>query len=110
MGRIVLFLSSSSESIMAFAIPPQNIRLIQRMLEEEIEEEAALVLLLNQRRRRRRRRVRPWIARRPQFGQYHQLMADLEREAQGDFTNFLRMELLMFNELVNRLTPRISKQ
>jgi len=83
------------------------------MLEEKVEEEAALVLLVNQRRRMRRRRqrfwVRPWIARRLLFGQYPQLMAELEREAQGDFTNFIRMEPLTFNKLVNRLTLRISK-
>ena len=99
---------------MAYGIPPQNLRLIRRILDEEQEDdEAALAVLLAYRRRRRRQRrrfwVRPWIARRPQFGQYHQLMGELEREAQGDFTNFLRMEPAMFYELLQRVSPRLTK-
>ncbi len=33
----------------------------------------------------RRMWVRPWLLRRPQYGQYERLMAELEREARGDF-------------------------
>ena len=43
------------------------------------------------------------------FGQYHQLIAVLDQESQGVFTNFLRIDLAMFNELVHRLTPRLMK-
>ena len=45
-----------------------------------------------------------------QFGEYENLMVELEREAQGDFTNFLRMEPAMFHELLRRLMPRLTKQ
>jgi hypothetical protein len=38
------------------------------------------------------------------------MMVELEREAQGDFINVLRMEPAMFHEFVLRLTPRLTKQ
>ena len=86
-----------------------------RMLLQQQEDAAALVMLLQRRRRRQQRRqrqywVRPWIARRLLFGSYENLMVELEREAQGDFINFLRMEPAMFHELLLRLTPRLTKQ
>lgn len=57
-------------------------------------EEAVMLALLAEEERiraeRRRRRprqmwVRPWLLRRPLYGQYERLMAELEREARGDF-------------------------
>ena len=45
------------------------------------------------------------------FGNYDNLMVELEWEAEGDFTNFLRMEPRMFRELLlQRLTQRLTKQ
>jgi len=63
-----------------------------------------------ERRRRRRFWVRPWISRRARFGNYENLMMELERESRGDFVNFLRMEPRMFRELLDRLTPRLRRQ
>ena len=86
------------------------------MMQQQQQDAAALLVLLHQRRRRRRRRrrstywVRPWIARRLEFGHYHNLMAELEREHHGDFINYLRMDPAMFHELLQRLTPRLTKQ
>ena len=42
----------------------------------------------------------------PMFGHYTTLMAELEHESQGDFIGFMRMEPVMFHELLMRLTPR----
>ena len=53
--------------------------------------------------------VRTWILRRPLFGQYEQLMAELMRESQGDFQAFLHMEPDLFHELCQRVGPRITK-
>ena len=101
-------------SNMALAIPPQHLPRLQFLLQEdEDEDELALVLLLYQRRRVRRRRqywVRPWISRRPLFGAYENLMVELERESHGDFKNYLRMEPAMFHELLQRVTPRLTKR
>ena len=53
--------------------------------------------------------VRPWIVRRPQMGLYHRLMVELRNEDPSSFHNFMRMPAAMFDELVARLTPRLTK-
>lgn len=89
-------------------IPPQQLQLM--MLAQQEEDAVALIALLHGRRRPRRYWVRPWISRRLEYGQYHTLMVELEREHHGDFTNYLRMDPAMFHELLQRLTPRLQKQ
>ncbi len=70
-----------------------------------IEEESQ-----NKRERRRRRWwVKPWLLRRQTIGHYDRLMQELMNECQGDFKAFLRMEPDMFREILERVTPRISK-
>ena len=63
-----------------------------------------------QRRQRRRFWVRPWILRRPELGLYHRLMVELRNEDPTCFQNFMRMPPAMFDEIVERLTPRIRKE
>ena len=53
---------------------------------------------------------RPWINRREQLGQYHTLMRELRREDPSEFINFLRMPPEMYDFLLERLRPRITKQ
>ena len=71
---------------------------------------------LNRRRRRRRGRryrvawVRPWIGRRFELGIYDRLMVEMRNEDQRSFHNFMWMQPAMFDEIVERLTPRITKQ
>lgn len=70
--------------------------------------------LIQSRRRRQRRRpravwVRPWIGRRLELGLYTQLMVELRNEDPRAFHNFMRMPPAMFGELVDRLTPRLTK-
>ena len=66
------------------------------------------------RRRRRPRRwwVRPWldVDRRLQFGHYNRLMEELQMEDAESFRNFLRMDLIMFDELLNSVGSRITKK
>ena len=100
-------------------IPPQRLRLQQlrinlnRVRRDYVIALAALIAAEEAERRRDRRRrrwwVRPWIQRRVMHGQYEHLMAELERESQGDFKAFLRMEPAMFHELVQRVSPIIAK-
>ena len=64
-------------------------------------------------RRRQRRRIcwtRPWILRGPQFGMYDQLMVELRRDDEAAFINFMRMASEMFDELLHRISPRITKK
>ena len=81
------------------------------LLQQQQEQDTAvLAILLHQRRRQRHFLVRPWISQRLQFGNYENLTAELEREHHGDFTNYIRMDPAMFHELLQTLTPRLSKQ
>ena len=74
-----------------------------------IDAQAALVIFC--RRRNRSCWVRPWRSaeRRLQFGHYDRLLAELRMEDQQLFFNFLRMPPEMFDELLNRIAPRIRK-
>lgn len=94
-----------------FHNPIANVDLLQILMNEEDDDQAAFIALLRRRRRRQARRfwVRPWVARRELFGHYATLMAELERESHGDFKTFLRMEPAMFHEMLDRLTPRLTK-
>ncbi|XP_060561053.1 uncharacterized protein LOC132720846 [Ruditapes philippinarum] len=67
--------------------------------------------------RRRRRRLQRWLSkawlgpeRHRMFGLYDQLMMELRREDQRSFTNFMRMPPEMFDEILERVGPRITKQ
>ncbi len=53
--------------------------------------------------------VREWLSRRPEFGIYEQLMEELRREDVAAFKNFMRVDPPMFQEIVDRLTPRLQK-
>lgn len=61
-------------------------------------------------RRRRALWTKRWLLRRPEYGQYEKLMAELTRENHVDYKNFLRMEPQLFHEIVRRVTPAIEKQ
>ncbi len=54
--------------------------------------------------------VKPWLLRRPAFGQFEHLMVELVVEDPAGFQDFVRCEPAMFQEMVERLTPIISKQ
>lgn len=43
------------------------------------------------------------------LGQYEQLLQELNREDPKGYKNFLRMDVNLFGEIVDRITPRISK-
>ena len=75
-----------------------------------LDAQLAIKLLLRRKRRHRRQQrscwVRPWVSaeRRLQFGHCDILMED-----QQSFFNFLRMPPEMFDELLNRVGPRIRR-
>jgi len=79
------------------------------------QEQMVQMYNLIERRRRRKRRnpksvwVRPWITRRVELGMYDRLMVELRNEDPRSFQNFMRMPPTMFDEVVQRLTPRITK-
>ena len=71
---------------------------------------AVMVYRVLRRRRRRQYCLKPWIARRPQYGDFEKLMVELETESRGEFVGYLRIEPAMCHELVQRPTPRLTKQ
>ena len=101
-------------------IPPDRLRLYQLRLDlARVRHNYANIVLaimaaeddLRRRRRRRARRfwIKPWILRRPLYGQYENLMVELVRESRCDFQAFLCMEPHMFRELLRRVGPRLHK-
>lgn len=94
-----------------------NVILAQYMIlvQEQHDIDHQLVLsVLRQRRRARRRRcwVRPWLGevRRELFGHYSRLVPELRLEDHASFHNFFRLPPQMFDELLSRLRPHITKQ
>lgn len=70
---------------------------------------------VDRRRRERRRRdrvvwVRQWIVKKPEHGLYDKLMVEIRNEDPRAFQHFVRMPPAMFDEVVQRLTPRLTKQ
>jgi hypothetical protein len=80
----------------------------------ELEQEEANELRRRIRRRRQQRPreiwVRQWLTRRPLYGQYEQLLQELNREDPNGYRNFLRVDADMFGELLDRISPSIGKQ
>ena len=95
----------------------QRVQLLHYMIQldqDQAQNDLLLAQHIDERRRRRGRRprrcwVRGWLARRALFGQYEQLMHELEIEDEPSFKNYMRMEPRMFHELGERLTPRLQK-
>ena len=81
----------------------------RRRQEEQIIDALAVPDLQPQERRRRTVWVKRWLLRGHTLGHYDTVMQKLMRKAKGDFKEFLRIEPAMFKELLDRLTPRISK-
>jgi hypothetical protein len=95
-------------------------QLYSLVCEEEIIVNAGIVALMQlkklqgkQKRKRNLQRkwwCRPWLLRRPLFGQYEKLMSELAMEDVLGFKNFLRIDPDLFNELLQRITPRIERK
>ncbi|XP_063957563.1 putative nuclease HARBI1 [Lytechinus pictus] len=87
------------------------------MLQQQTMQQDAIVLqVLRKRLRKRRRRprsywVRPWLQaeRRLLYGHYTRLLNELRMEDTTAFFNFLRVTPEFFDELLQRLAPRLTK-
>ena len=63
-------------------------------------------------RRERRSRIwcREWLQRRCLYGMHENLLAELHKEDNRGFKNFLRMSPELFEEMVEKLTPKLQKK
>ena len=103
---------------MALVVPQWRrlgyLRMQLRQVHRERDYPIAALFLEEQRlarwqRKRRTMWVKPWLLRRVTLGHYNNLMQELMRESRGDFKAFLRMEPAMFQEMLVRVAPRITK-
>ena len=69
-------------------------------------------LLENTNRERKQRRwwTRDWLLRRTIHRQYEALVAEIKLENPEEFKNFVRVDVQMFQELLNVLGERITKK
>ena len=65
--------------------------------------------LIQHQRRRRRFWVKPWLERRAMLGQYNTLLQELDRESEGDYMGYIRMDRTLFGEILQRVAPRITR-
>jgi len=85
------------------------------VMELEEEEEAAECRRCTRRRRQQQRReiwMRQWLTQqpRPLYGQYEQLLQELNREDANGYRNFFRVDADMFGELLGGISPRTEKR
>ena len=93
----------------------QRVHMIAGLIQHQNQNLFRLYQVLDRRRKNRRRRrpravwVRGWIVRRMNFGLYEQLMVELRTEDPRAFQHFMRIPPAMFDEIVARLRPRLTK-
>ena len=94
-----------------------DLRIIWALEEEEMfSNGAALILQLRQQQRRhaivRKRRTvwtRGWLLNRPVYGQYENMLAELNQEDFRGYKKFLRISNELFEKLVHHVGPHIKK-
>ncbi|KAH3717753.1 hypothetical protein DPMN_060549 [Dreissena polymorpha] len=75
----------------------------------ELEEEEAAQVRRRRRPRRREVWVKQWLTRRPLYGQYEQLLQELNREDPKGYNNFLCMPICLWSSLIAYL-PGLRKR
>ena len=95
-----------------------RLRLLQQVALLDIEDEEDDLLFANyyfniralRPSRNRRYWVKPWISRREQLGQYDTLMTERRAEDPEAFINYMRLPMDLYDEVLARITPCITKQ
>ena len=108
------FVINLSPATIEYGPPRDHVALLQiAVLQQDLlERDVEQARRRNIRRRPRRYQTRPWLSdeRRRLYGHYTRLLEELRVEDPQSFFNYLRMEPAMFDELVQRVGPRIEKQ
>ena len=74
------------------------------------EEEKRRVRARKRQRKPRSCWVKPWVKRRKELGHFHTLLVELTLEDPPTFRNYSRVDVDMFEELLERLEPRLSRR
>ncbi len=96
--------------------PVRRLQLVRALI--QLDDQQNIVALqhqhqvIHQRRLRRQRRwwCRPWLLRRPAFGQFENLMMELRIEDPASFQNFVWCEPAIFQEMVDRLNLQAPQE
>eukprot|EP00920_Eleutheroschizon_duboscqi_P034770 GHVT01083361.1.p2 GENE.GHVT01083361.1~~GHVT01083361.1.p2 ORF type:complete len:116 (+),score=6.52 GHVT01083361.1:390-737(+) len=83
-------------------------RLVAGLLIQQEEDKKSKVK--KRARKRRTMWARNWLLQRPLFGHYEQLVDELRASDVKGFKNFLRVDPELFDELVQRVGPRIKNR
>ena len=54
--------------------------------------------------------MRQWLCRRQLCGTYENLMVELNREDPRAYKNYMRMDIVLFSEILTRIIPHIEKE
>jgi len=113
-------LFKTPKGVMAYLRPQRRRQLLgcAAALTADIMNQAVAVYRLQEEERDRERaeraerafHSREWIVRRPEFGAYDNLMQELRLEDEPAFRNFVRMDPRLFQEILDRVGPRIAKR
>ena len=100
--------------IPTFSSKTMDIQAPQQYLDEHIIMFLIIIAMYYRKRWRRRPKryqTRPWLRRRLEQGMFDNLLVELQRDMPDmrDYTNFLRVDPEMFQELLRRLGPRLTK-
>ena len=83
--------------------------LIQKKMATDPMIVISVVLILRMLKRRRKHRywVKEWLMKRDKYGAYHQLIKELQLDT-SSYRNFLRMDSSSFEELLQKVGPKIT--
>ena len=70
---------------------------------------AASIVISRKRRRRRQYWIKPWIRMRNVCGAYHSLFEQLLTTDAQSFQNFMRMDVVAFEDVLSRVEARLIK-
>ena len=76
----------------------------------EEEEKRRRVKQMKRKRKPRSCWVKPWIKRRKELGHYDTLLVELALEDPPTFRNYSRVDVDMFQELLENLSPRLQRR
>ena len=90
----------------------QHIEVLNRLAEVRRQEDEELEAARAMRAEKRANGpwTRNWLLKRKDFGWYDQLMVELENEDPKEYTNMMRMEPAVFQEMTNILAPRLQRK
>ena len=100
------FKLKKSRRVFLFTMDNQRVRVASACL--------ILVMLSKKQKKRKRRQrcewVKPWLRRRRELGTYDTLLEEFRVEDQFEYQKFLRMSPEIFNELLEKVEPLITKE